>query len=293
MKATLFISTFVVLSLSSKLNAQDYYPLEIGNQWVYHYQNLDINTPPDTSDIDTLITVEVINDTLINDKRYFILSRPDPSSGTIVRVDSSGIIYFDETASSEVMLYKLNAEIGETWTVVFNGRTHRIKLISAYTAIYFDAPTTLCEFAYQIEDTEDQKRWVKISKEFGIVYDQTSTAHEIIYDLVECTLSNHVYTGVDAKHSSNNRSPHNHSFNVFPNPFNVSTKIIFAVNESSTVDLLLFNSMGQRLETLYSGKQSAGSFWFTLDGDELASGIYYVQLIIDGYSPTRRCLLIK
>jgi hypothetical protein len=85
----------------------------------------------------------------------------------------------------------------------------------------------------------------------------------------------------------------------FPNPFNPTTSLRLSLPVQSTVDLVIFNILGQKIRTLFTGELPAGIHWFTWDGkdDQMASspsGAYYCLLKIEGKQGiVRRMILMK
>ena len=97
----------------------------------------------------------------------------------------------------------------------------------------------------------------------------------------------------------------------YPNPFNPTTKIKFAVPARSLsspnapvgdllVVLKVFDILGREVETLVNEKKSPGIYEVTFDGSKLSSGIYFYTLTV-GDSPgragefreTKKMLMIK
>ena len=64
----------------------------------------------------------------------------------------------------------------------------------------------------------------------------------------------------------------------YPNPFNPSTVIQYSLQVASNVNLKIYNSLGQEVETLVDEHQQAGSFDVTFNANSLQSGIYYCIL---------------
>jgi hypothetical protein len=80
----------------------------------------------------------------------------------------------------------------------------------------------------------------------------------------------------------------------YPNPFNPSTIISWNLAVASQVDLSVYNILGQKVATLVSGKQPAGSYKIEWDATELATGVYLYRLFTDqGFVQTRKLVLIK
>ena len=83
----------------------------------------------------------------------------------------------------------------------------------------------------------------------------------------------------------------------YPNPFNPKTVIqyvIGAIHESPVqVDLSIYNSLGQKVCTLVSKKQSAGQYSVEWDASEFASSIYFYRLQSGPHIQVRKMLFIK
>jgi hypothetical protein len=79
----------------------------------------------------------------------------------------------------------------------------------------------------------------------------------------------------------------------YPNPFNPTTKIRYSIPEYSSVTLKVFNLLGEEIETLFSGEQSAGVYEATFDASRLSSGIYFCSLQTREHKFTRKMMLIK
>jgi hypothetical protein len=79
----------------------------------------------------------------------------------------------------------------------------------------------------------------------------------------------------------------------YPNPFNPTTNIAYSIPNTGDVTLEVFNVMGQRVATLVSGVQSAGSHIATFDASNLSSGVYMYRLGFEGTVQTRQMMLIK
>lgn len=79
----------------------------------------------------------------------------------------------------------------------------------------------------------------------------------------------------------------------YPNPFNPATKIRYSIPEYSSVGLKVFNLLGEEIETLFNGEQSAGVYEATFDASNLASGIYFYTLKTEKASFTKKMILIR
>jgi hypothetical protein len=79
----------------------------------------------------------------------------------------------------------------------------------------------------------------------------------------------------------------------YPNPFNPTTTIKYNLPQSSAVVIQIFNSLGEKIKTLYSGPQTSGTHEIVFDGSSLPSGIYFYQITTKDFSQTKKCLLLK
>jgi hypothetical protein len=88
----------------------------------------------------------------------------------------------------------------------------------------------------------------------------------------------------------------------YPNPFNSSTVIRYALSDPADVELVVYNMAGQVVATLVAGPRSSGRYSVTWDGradygQELASGVYLVRLAADTWLgtnvKTRKLLLLR
>jgi hypothetical protein len=91
------------------------------------------------------------------------------------------------------------------------------------------------------------------------------------------------------------------SFNLsqnYPNPFNPNTTIEFELSSGGETIVAVYNLVGQKVGTLYSGELSSGKHSFVWDGTDdsgkmVASGVYFYNVSIDGLTKNKRMLLLK
>ena len=80
----------------------------------------------------------------------------------------------------------------------------------------------------------------------------------------------------------------------YPNPFNPVTTIRYALTVTSNVELSIFNLLGQKVATLVSAKQPAGSYSMQWNASGMPSGVYlYRMQTDDGFSQTQKLVLIR
>ena len=82
----------------------------------------------------------------------------------------------------------------------------------------------------------------------------------------------------------------------FPNPFNPSTVIDYAIPENSFVSLKVYNSLGQEVSTLVNENRQAGQYHVNFDASGLPSGVYYYILRAGNnneFVKTNKMILLK
>jgi hypothetical protein len=82
-------------------------------------------------------------------------------------------------------------------------------------------------------------------------------------------------------------------FNNYPNPFNPTTVVRFALPQSGQVNVTVVDMLGRHVATLVDGHRDAGIFAATWDASSLPSGVYFCRLAIDGAVVVRSMQLVK
>ena len=84
----------------------------------------------------------------------------------------------------------------------------------------------------------------------------------------------------------------------YPNPFNLSTTIHFYIERARKVDLAIYNTLGQKVKTLFPGNLAPGDHIISWDGNDetgnvVASGVYIYRLQSDGFTENRKMMFLK
>jgi len=84
----------------------------------------------------------------------------------------------------------------------------------------------------------------------------------------------------------------------YPNPFNPSTQINYALPATAHTRLEIYNIAGQKVRTLFSGQQTAGSHSMKFDGKDdngaaLVSGLYVYKLTSRNLVEQKKMLFVK
>jgi len=79
----------------------------------------------------------------------------------------------------------------------------------------------------------------------------------------------------------------------YPNPFNPTTTIEFSIPKSEFITLKIYNLLGQEVATLVSEKLTQGTYTFTWDATDFASGLYYYQMTSSEFQMMKKMIVIK
>ena len=111
--------------------------------------------------------------------------------------------------------------------------------------------------------------------------------------------SNWVNTGTAGVNSDESLIPKEFAlYDNFPNPFNPTTQIAVDLPEAATTEITVWNIMGQRVATLYSGDLRAGHHIVNFNGrdyngKQLTSGMYLYRVAAGKYNATKKMTLMK
>jgi hypothetical protein len=84
----------------------------------------------------------------------------------------------------------------------------------------------------------------------------------------------------------------------YPNPFNSATTISYDLSKTTSVELTIFNLLGQKIRTLVNSRQPAGKYQIQWDGRDnagrkMASGIYLYRIKAGESIQIKKMILMK
>lgn len=82
-------------------------------------------------------------------------------------------------------------------------------------------------------------------------------------------------------------------YNNYPNPFNPSTKIKYAIPSKGIVTLKVYNTLGKEVAKLIDQFHTPGEYEYTFDASGLSSGIYYYTISSGNFTETKKMVLLK
>ena len=82
-------------------------------------------------------------------------------------------------------------------------------------------------------------------------------------------------------------------YSNYPNPFNPSTKIRYAIAQTAFTTLRVYSILGREITTLVNQEKTPGVYELNFDGSDIPSGMYIYKLQAGNYSMTKKMLLLK
>ena len=79
----------------------------------------------------------------------------------------------------------------------------------------------------------------------------------------------------------------------FPNPYNPTTTIEYYTPQLSWIKLVVYNSIGQEIQTLVDGEKPSGLYEVEFNAASLPSGVYFYRLEATNFVKTRKMILMK
>ena len=105
---------------------------------------------------------------------------------------------------------------------------------------------------------------------------------------IEFTISN-------KSHESEELAPKQYQlYSLYPNPFNPSLNIHFSLTTPSNVNILIYNSNGQKVESVLINEYlKVGNYNFSWDAGKNPSGLYFVKLESKNLTSVKKALFLK
>lgn len=289
-KTLLLILLVAGVVCGGTVRTQSFYPLKVGNQWVYR----------DSSwlwggggvEIDTSI-VTIVSDTVFtNGRRYFRFSTNEAVGGLFARAAPETVFYYNHYQSFDVPFYLLNVPVGSQWSVNY-GPFFFASLAVEGQLTWFGIPTTAKEFHYDGLVVT----WVILSEKFGpvAIWDQYDPpgAYNTLRLLIGAVISDTAYGTLVSVKPQDNLPMEFALYQNYPNPFNPVTTIQFSVPHKTTVSLTVIDILGRKVAGLLDDQLSAGTHTVRWDATGVAGGVYLYQLRTPEHVDTKRMLLIK
>ncbi len=286
-------------NLTAQIDTTKWYPLSIGNKWQFYYS---------VSVTESFyITIEVVDDTTINQKKYFILKSWNGYS--FQRVEDNSYVYeYNPYSNQEFLRYDFVSSDKSIWNLDSLGGQYGIYLtMKHYIPIFGDSLKSKIYNSVYIDTTSipPDTLWgpmvdgtsIFISKGVGItVYEQ---------GIVQGYLSGSIINGqtygtiVSVEKIKNSVLDSYVLFQNYPNPFNPSTTIKYSIPRCTEyysvqqTTLKIYDVLGREVATLVDKEQKPGSYEVKFNATDLSSGIYFYKITSGSFVKSRKMILMK
>jgi photosystem II stability/assembly factor-like uncharacterized protein len=79
----------------------------------------------------------------------------------------------------------------------------------------------------------------------------------------------------------------------YPNPFNPTTTISYSIPERSSVELKIYNSIGEEIAALVNTVKEPGKYTVKWNASGLASGIYFYKITAGEFAESKKMVLLR
>ena len=185
-------------------------------------------------------------------------------------VDSSNVLSWDETKAI-LSREELSVNSGSFWSGI----------------VYYPLTTVgeIQYYGFYIENDTYNGWENNVSIRFFVIPSKDTTINWVSFD------NQHIINSVE---DENNLVSGFKLYQNYPNPFNPSTQINYDLKSRTKVKLTVYNSLGQKIETLVNEVQTSGSHSLKFNASSsLPSGVYYIHLTTDYGTKSIKALLLK
>ncbi|MDZ7764151.1 MAG: family 16 glycosylhydrolase [Melioribacteraceae bacterium] len=114
--------------------------------------------------------------------------------------------------------------------------------------------------------------------------------NEIDYAVISGIEIEQITTDVENEETINNSFQLNQNY---PNPFNPETIIEYSISKSSHVNLTIYNSLGEKVETIINDVKDAGTHSILFNPHGYSSGVYFYELHAGNNKETKKMVYLK
>ncbi len=273
-----------LIVLKQQVNWKEFYPLHVGDYWVYEGKS---------GNIPFIETHRIIGDTIMPDgNNYFLVD-----GARYERIDSLGNIYkWSNSSNSAIKIFNFSNKVGDTVSAYDLGeavwRINNKYFYGGRSEIYCFLYPDLIYYGKYYTQGLGLVEWT-IEGGWGIL----KGAYIDGFLFGDTTI-----TSVKDKYSS---IIYFALFQNYPNPFNSVTKIKYSIKEQSFITLKVFDLLGREIATLVNEMKQPGEYEveFSAKGGsasggnaskyELSSGVYLYQLKSGSYTATKKFVYLR
>lgn len=305
MKSAVLLTILLSAACLIALDAEDYFPLAIGNTWISQDSSED--------GIDTSTATITDTATVMGYESYLYIDEGDEEGDSIYfQMRPSGLfqVIFSEGADILMMVLPAMFNIGDDWTMMEvdstwteSGMDYYLEMNIFATALALESCTVPAGMFSNCLKLGTNGTWdMNVVMGSDTVYSDFSTfsshmwiaehigpVKDISWDVVEddttwtsSVLLEYDFTGI----FEGTEKPEISGIHTWPNPFNSACRI--ATPTGAVVEV--FDVTGRLVETLPASKEPLRSW---RPSDDISGGVYLIRATVDDEQVTSRVLFIK
>ncbi|MDI3503290.1 MAG: hypothetical protein PWP64_226 [Candidatus Cloacimonadota bacterium] len=194
--------------------------------------------------------------------------------------DNSALKFYARSHTSDYGLERFRVGVSTMDVILIQG----FQYITG--AEYVEAPTNWTEYLYDLSAYDGQDVYIAIrcvSDDAFIFYVDNFSVHSNGGTPSEDSTAPVLTTELKSN---------------YPNPFNPTTTIRYSVQETSPVNIKIYNAKGQLVKQLVKETKAAGEYSVIWNGTDLnnqavSTGIYFYKMNAGKYSSTRKMIMMK
>jgi hypothetical protein len=214
------------------------------------------------------------------------------------KVDTTANVYQYAGPDRWNHVYKLGAGSGEAWVWYNNGFRNFYAWVYATTAYpVFGTPTAVKAFRFgPFHPDSGGNSWYyreqHLASRFGMVFETGEPSYALF--LTGCVINGDTFGIVVSVPELATQIPVSASLHPnYPNPFNPSTRIQFSIPRRTWAKLVVYDILGQEVQTLVEQVKEAGTYSVVWNTSTYSSGVYFCRLQTAEALLTRKMLLQK
>lgn len=168
-----------------------------------------------------------------------------------------------------------------------------VRTITVGDLLRYEAPDTILVFAHSAGLSQLRGKSIRISQKIlGVENNSPGDLSELILEAERGNAPVPENGGIASNYQDN--APVDFALEQnYPNPFNPSTTIRYDIPWDVHVTLELYNILGDRVTTLVDSRHTRGVHHHEVDGNVLASGVYFYRLTAGSFTSIRKMVLLK
>lgn len=282
-------TTFSFAKTIDTTTYNSYFPLHLGNKWIFQ-----LNEP---EPYNTYFTLSIDDTTLFDNRIYWKFIPRLFDDNDYYRIDSLGnfiqinndkpILNFTMQVSDSIQIWYSSeySDSGYTYCLSKDSVTTFIGKQGVQIEYFVDWSLKIIDDAQTIILQEnvgpiglnftehDSPMILKGAIINGVIYGDTTTT-SVEYNKIKKANNFCLYQN-------------------YPNPFNSFTKIRFNIPNKSKVTLKVFNIIGEEIETIVDNRKMIGNCEVIWNSKNIPSGVYIYQIESEKYYESKKLILLK